>query len=367
MDIYDILENAPLFVTSEPARSCLLALERFLSENSVVLSAIDQKFSAHSAIRWGLPLTFIEPNAFSRTPFLSRFAKPFSLQGELNIDDFSELQAASLLLGVGAASVEPVGRTHEKTHDLNVTILNEPIEVEVTRSQKKAKHIELSQQATEIASHLHSIARPFDLVVHLLDILTPETRTRLYHAANTIGSEDMINEESSWHLRSKPIARAPHEIFTAGEKEETPDWWPTDAVKLFTLSQTLAGPEAKEAPPRVKVCYTAPFSGYLNSAKKKARNFQGTVGNPYLVVIDANNLPNPFDAFQEGLNPLFPRWRHISGVIVFEDYRTTDEIGWTLQLYRNPFANRPLPAGFLGGAAASGAGPSRLVRSQSKT
>jgi hypothetical protein len=330
------------------------------------MSTVSQKLPVRTAIRWGLPLTFVDPNTFSQNPFLSRFAKPFALQGELNIDEFSELQAAGLLLGIGATSVEPVGRTHQKTHDFNVTILNETIEVEVTRSSKKAKHIELSQQATEIASNLHSIARPFDLVVHVLDILAPETRTRLFHAANTIGSEDMINEEGSWLLRSEPVARAPHEIFTAGEKEEKPDWWPADAVALFTISQTLAGPEAKEAPPRAKVCYTAPFSGYINSAKKKARNFQGTAGNPYLVVIDANNLPNPFRVFHQGLNTLFPRWRHVSGVIVFEDYQTTDEIGWTFQLYRNSFAKRPLPTGFLESSAANAAGLSRLVRSRLK-
>ena len=123
-----------------------------------------------------------------------------------------------------------------------------------------------------------------------------------------------------------------------------PTWWAKDDIQLFCLKALVAGPGDKVAAPRVKVRFAAQFNGYLNAAKRKARRFQGSGALPYLIVLDANDLPNPFEAFAEGFSTHFPKWKHISGVLVFVDWRSHDEIGWTWRMFDNPHAARPLPA-----------------------
>ena len=125
--------------------------------------------------------------------------------------------------------------------------------------------------------------------------------------------------------------------------EDTPDWWPTGRIAMFNITASVAGPDTVVALPRTKVCYLVPFDGYLNSAKKKAKRFQGSLGRPFLLVVDVTTLPRAFEVYEKGLAASFGRWKHVSGVLAYERFRTTGEVGWTMQLFRNPFAARPLP------------------------
>ena len=61
------------------------------------------------------------------------------------------------------------------------------------------------------------------------------------------------------------------------------------------------------------------------------------------IAVDVNNLPNPFSAFKEGLQNRLSKWLHVSGILLFQNYFSQNEIGWEWQLFINPNAKRPLP------------------------
>jgi hypothetical protein len=359
MTLRDKLSVPPYLESDQAARRCLDALEIFLTVNSVDISGTST-IDAASAVSWGLPLAILGEQQYTH-PFLARFSKPFSKQSDFNSDDFVELEAAALLLSRGAASLTPVDRTHEKTQDFDLIWSETNIEVEVTKSEAKDVHTSLRIQAQRIAQSINSTIGKFDLVVHVSKLLDTATEARLLDASREITIDQTIEEPNAWLLAAKATTRPVHEVLKAGEVEIQPSWWPSDMVSLFTISLTLAGPDSTKTPPRVKVCYAAPFTGYLNSAKKKARRFQGTLTRPYLMVVNVTDLPDAFEVYRQGLDANFQRWKHISGVLIFEAFKSTNEIGWTFQFYRNLHATRPLPIDMDLALGGSGMGRSRLV------
>lgn len=325
-----------------PFDHCIQRLEDFLIANSVDFSQ-SSPISTATAIRWGFALTYFSAESLT-DPYLSRFSEPFSNRATLDRDAFAELETAAFLLAMGATSILPIDRTHLKTYDFDLNWRSMEIEVEVTRAQAKDQHLFLREQSNQIADQLQLAARPFDLVAHLHGTLSPEDKKRLFAAAKIVECGGTIRQRDKWKLAGVPIARARHEIYRVGEDDldKLPDWWPSNELKLFSILLNSGAPDSEIEPPRVKVCYTASFAGYINPAKRKARRFQGTLSRPYLVAVDVNNLPNSFKEFKKSLDLSFSKWKHISAVLIFEDYNSSSELGWQFQILINPFAIRPL-------------------------
>lgn len=345
MSLTEKISDQAYYGSSIGAKEALEALDHFLALNKVNLSDAFAK-DVTSAIRLGVPLSFLNRDAFDKEPFLTRFAPFFSNSAEMDADAFAELQAAALMFAFGASSIDIVPRSSLKTQDFHVLWGNAEIEVEVTKSSKKLNHIQLGKQAEDVSEALHKLGHSFDLVAHVSELLNVDTRARLLDAASKIKCGATIGEDGSWQVSSKNITREVFELMTVGADDAEPLWWPKNTAKMFSIFQICAVEGSEIAPPQAKLYSAVPLDGYLNSAKKKAQKFQGSASKPYLVAIDVCDLPRPFEVFQKGLDRLFPRWKHISGVLIFKSSISRDTAGWTVQLFRNQAASRPLPEEF---------------------
>lgn len=82
---------------------------------------------------------------------------------------------------------------------------------------------------------------------------------------------------------------------------------------------------------------------------KKADSPQGEVGQPFLVVVDIANLPGAFSEMPRVLTGYLPFWKSISGILLYQDFKHVEKVGWLWRLINNPFAEVPLPEGLHNG------------------
>lgn len=341
----NILKNYHPYKKLDSAEKCISAFESLLVTHKVDLKKLPE-LDANRVIRWGLPLTFIDKSCLTES-FLEQIVKSILKNGSPAADAFAELQAISLLLAIGATSGNKIPVYNDKVHDFDLKWSDETIEIEVTKASIKKAHTIHTVQASNICEDIFAQKRPFDIHLFIADLLSDSSRKKLLKASLSVECEQIISEKNIWELQGVPIERNVYELYTVGKGKQKPPWWPKEVANLFTIKQMGASPESKTAPPQVKVNYAVPLNGYINPAKKKARNFQGSRNKPFLILIEVNNLPNAISAFNAGIYDLFSNWPHISGIILFFDYLSSKEIGWEFKLFVNQNANRPLPDGLI--------------------
>lgn len=340
-----VLKNYGPYLKSTSAETCISVFETLLSIHKVDFEKLPE-LDAMQVIRWGFPLTYIDKSCLSESLF-KKILKSILMTGLPPADTFAELQAISFLFALGATSGNKIPTYNDKVHDFDLKWLDETIEIEVTKASTKDAHISRTDQATIICEEIFSKIKSFDIHLYLADILSDSSRTKLLISASSLECGQIISEKNKWHLQGIPIERNVYELYKVEKNEYKPSWWPKEVANLFTLKQFGAGPESKSAPPQLRINYAVPLTGYLNPAKKKARNFQGTRKNPFLILIEVNNLPDAISAFNTGINDLLNRWSHISGIILFFDYFSHKEIGWEFKLFVNQNAKRSLPKGLI--------------------
>jgi hypothetical protein len=340
----NILESAEYLAQRPVESACVDALENFLRSNYADLFTCTS-INAATAARWGQPLLYLAE--FYSDPFVKKFVEAFSGKASLNEDAFSELQALALMRALGFTRARIVERTSEKTHDFDLSWDDENIEVEVTRAGPKDANLILSQQAEAIANRIYSNSRNFDVIVHISRLLTSGEVDRLISAALHLKTGETKEEKEVWKIVGEEISRAPGVIEFVGESHSLPGWW-RRGMCMFHLHAILQSADSMLPTPRVKIYFPVVYDSYLNPARKKAQKFQGTANLPYVVVIDVSNLPGAFTFFENGLEASLPNWKRVSAVLLFENYKAADQVGWTLQLFKNPGANLPLKEGSRG-------------------
>ncbi len=343
--ITKVLKNYGPYLKSASAESCISAFENLLTIHKVDFEKLPE-LDAMQVIRWGFPLTYIDKSCLSQ-PLFETIVKSILMGGFPPPDKFAEIQAISLLFALGATSGNKIPTYNDKVHDFDLKWSDETVEIEVTKASTKDAHTSRTDQATTICEEVFSKIRSFDIHLYLADILSDSSRNKLLISASNIECGQTISEKNKWHIQGIPIERDVYELYRVEKNESKPSWWPKDVANLFTLKQFGAGPESKSAPPQVRVNYAVPLTGYLNPAKKKAKNFQGTRKNPFVILLEANNLPNAISAFNSGIIDLLGKWPHVSGIIVFFDYFAHKEIGWEFKLFVNQNAKRSLPKGLI--------------------
>lgn len=341
MNFMDRLDNLSFNEKPNLVKELIVSFEAFLIANNVDLSPF-QRFDAQKVISWGLPISFLNKECFS-DPIFAKIIDSILENGAPDPNDFSEIQTIPLLFALGATSVEKVIENNERVHDFNVIWSDALVEVETTKASTKASHIERSKQAYSITELLFNLNMKYDVHAYISDLLEDDLIRSLLKAASNMKCGEVYSNEELWQLECHEITRNIYEIYKVNSSRIKPKWCPKGVANLFSIKQMLAGPESETAPPQVLCNYAVPITGYLNPVKKKARRFQGSSNRPYLIVIDVNNLPNPFVAFEEGLKYRLSKWLHVSGVLIYHNYSSQNEIGWEWQLYNNLNAKRPLP------------------------
>ena len=339
MELRKILDSSDYLLHRPTEAACVDALDQFLRSNSADLSKCTS-INAATAARWGQPLLFL-PELYA-DPYVTRFVDTFSGNATLNEDSFAELQALALMKAMGCTEVRIIGRTSEKSHDFDASWGDERIEIEVTRAGPKDANVILAQQTEAIAQLLYVESRKFDLILHISRRLDDDEIEQLKAASSDLKPGEITTSGDTWHLAGEEIRREPGVIVKVGESHALPTWW-RRGMCMFHIHAILQSDEVPS--PRVKVNWPVVYDGYLNPAKKKAQKFQGTAQRAYVVAIDVTNLPNAFTNFDGGLQASFPNWKRVSAVLLFENHKSAEKIGWNIQLFKNPAANHPLREG----------------------
>ncbi|HED15231.1 MAG TPA: hypothetical protein ENI64_00205 [Gammaproteobacteria bacterium] len=317
MEYSDYLEKTDCYATGEVAKSCLSSLFKCFEANNVNLSSLP-KFNSSVALRKGLPLTYFDQTVF-RCELFSKFCKGYLKNKKFNDNDFAEISSAALLIVLKARDIEPVKRTSKKSYDFDVAWDEDVIEVEVTRAKEKNSWSCRVKQAQEIADFANGLKREFNIHIYLPVILCGIDKYRLRKLIACLVEGERIEEIGKWLLFSEKPYGNP-QVFHEHKKDgNRPEWWPKNSVNGLTMSGMVAVVNQVEPIPRSYVSFSWPFHGYINRAKKKATNFQGSRTKPYLLILDATELINPFGDLNRNFDHYFKEWKHVTAVLVYKN------------------------------------------------
>jgi hypothetical protein len=296
-------------------------------------------------IRLGVSLAYVS-SVDNLDSVRRRIGRAISRGHDPDPSDVAEIDAAALCICLGAISLARVKEKSTKTPDFIVSWSDgKTVDLEVTCARAKPTHIERSEIATNIAQQLHNQnpERTWDLIVHYINPPTTEELSCLIEEALDLQPGLSAEKTGEWHVSAKIPDRDPYTLFTAGQRDKLPTWWPTDTVAPFIFHAAVAGPNATVPPPQVRITYGVPVNAYLNPVQNKAESPQGGVTNPFLIAIDVAELPGAFSTFKRELPKFFSLWKSVSGVMTFQSFIQRAKAGWLWQLTPNPHASAPLP------------------------
>jgi hypothetical protein len=303
-----------------------------------------------SIIAWGLAL-WMTRSLSGVQPLQQKIAEEIIALGSPDPDTFAELSGAGLCVAFGVVDGERIPRGKARTADWRLTWLSgPPVDVEVTTARQKDSHTRRQALAGELAEVLYGGHQECDLVVHIADPTVEEERGAVLAAAEGIRCGETQETLGKWQVRSQEIVRGPTDLLS-GELDTRPSWWSADNARCFVLRGVLAGPKTRRAPAQVRVFFGVPYSSYINPIMKKADSPQGEAGRPFLVVVDIANLPAAFSEMPRALTGYLPFWKSISGILLYQDFKHVEKVGWLWRLINNPFAEVSLPEGLHHGRA----------------
>ena len=342
MKISDYLENIDRYATGEVAELCITSFFKCFEANNIDLKSLP-KFNSSVALRRGLPFTYINPEVYE-IELIKRICNYFSRNHKFNEDDFAEIFAVALLAVLKAENIDTVMHTSEKNYDFDITWFGQTVEVEVTRPGEKDAWSERVSQSSELIDYINKLKFDFNLHIYLNGLFSGDEKIQLYNVISTLKNNQLIEEHGKWAVFSETPHGDPKILFKYEKDKHLPKWWPENVINGFSLSGMVAGPDQTDPIPRIHIRFSCPFKGYINRAKKKATNFQGSRSKPFLLVLDVNALGDPFREFKRNLAYYFKEWKHITAVLIFIDHYDIKEIGWEFQLFINQYATRKFDA-----------------------
>jgi hypothetical protein len=338
MKLENYLEEVDRYATGEVAESCISSLIGCFQANGIDMTKLP-KFESSTALRRGLPFTYINPDAYDDELF-SKVCDYYSKNHKFNENDFSEISTIALLVAIKAKLVGRVERSMEKSHDFDVSWYENEIEVEVTRPGEKDEWSKRVLQSQDIVNYISKLKREFSIFVYIVDLLSQSDLEELQSLISGLTVGNAIEEVGKWSLIAEKPKGDPHVLLEVKKDDRRPAWWPKHALNGFSMFGMAAGEDQTEPLPRIHVKFSCPFKGYINRVKKKATNFQGTRSKPFLLVLDVNELGDAFKEIEKNLEHYFCEWKHITAVLVYADYYSHKEVGWEFQVFVNPYAVR---------------------------
>lgn len=265
-------------------------------------------------------------------------------------DLWSELIVAALLKHYGA-SVEFVPRSSSKTPDFSCSWDGQPaFDVEVTRGKMKAWHIAVQQGLNDFVDAL----APGDVDWHILCFVRDGSDKKLlgdiFDAAVKLRPGERAEQKNDWSVVAVPLAD--REIVLGGQSTEllAPTWWPQNEGGFITNATLLN----EKSNPVVALRSLVPQASYINPIKRKAEHGQHSSGRPYIIALDAGELPRAMDRLPADVERDFPIWTHVSGVLIVSPlfYVTSTKKEFKFRLLANPYADWKMPSQLLDLSAA---------------
>jgi hypothetical protein len=185
-------------------------------------------------------------------------------------------------------------------------------------------------------------------VIHVVDPTDAKALHEVQEAVHHLQEGEFRESAGRWEVRAERIDRDPATLFVAGQ-DEKPEWWPTDHVRAFCFKSLVAGPATIKATAQTRVAVGMPFHRYINPVQHKAEKPQGQVGLPFLIAIDIKDLPGALRGIPSAVEGYLPLWGSVSGILLFQEFHSFEQIGWIGRLIKNPHAAVPLPASIVDG------------------
>ncbi len=298
----------------------------------------------YHALHWGLRL-WMTRSFRGLEDLRAKLAAEIVSDGRPSASLFAELSSAALCAALGAYDGYRVPRSGSPTPDWRLRWPDGPeVSVEVTVASQKEGHRKRRSLALEVAKALFNPSRPHDLVLHLVDPISGPTAQAMAEQARDLSLGSTREQPGQWEIRAAAISRGPKVLLAGGASDLRPHWWEADRVHSFVFRGQVAGRDASEAPPQVRVHYGVPLDAYINPVKKKVDDPQGAKDAPFLIAVNTASLPSAFTELSRVIPANWSIWPHVSGILLYEDTIVSmTTFGWHWRLLVNPHATHPLP------------------------
>ncbi|MTV39511.1 hypothetical protein [Duganella radicis] len=255
-------------------------------------------------------------------------------------DLWSELLVATLMKHM-EASVQFVPRGASKTADLSCNWDGQPcFDVEVTRGKMKAWHQAVQQGLNDFVDALAPGDVDWHIACFVSDASDKEILTKCFAAAARLKPGERAEQEGLWSVTAIPLADRDSIVGGQSSGLYAPTWWPQQEAGFFINGSLLNG----KGNPVVALRSLVPLTSYMNPIKRKAEHGQHTGGRPYVIALDASELPRATTRLPADIELDFPIWTHVSGVLIFSPlfYITSRTKEFKFRLLANPHAEWPM-------------------------
>jgi hypothetical protein len=278
-------------------------------------------------------------------PLLAKVADAIKATGWPSPDDIAELHAA-VLVRPWSDELTCIPRTgSRRTADLLAKIGSDFVEIEVTKAEEKAEQRVRQETGHRLLERLSALSSPYHLVVYFLDSLSEEETDAVVAAASTLSNGSSGETLGRWYVQVGPQTCNTESIELS---TNAPTWWPKQyaAPGSFGGTFTLDGVRVKRS--SIQIQWGLSDKAYRNPIERKASRSQHSGELPFVIALDATQLPGALGWYGQNLADDLPLWDHVSGVIVFRsEIRIVESIGWSYRLFQNPKCTHPLPRAFL--------------------
>lgn len=167
----------------------------------------------------------------------------------------------------------------------------------------------------------------------------------IFDAAVKLRPGERAEQQGDWSVVAVPLAD--REIVVGGQSTEllAPTWWPQNEAGFFTNATLLN----EKGNPVVSLRSLVPQASYINPIKRKAEHGQHSLGRPYIIALDAGELPRAIERLPADIERDFPIWTHVSGVLIVSPlfYVTSRTKEFKFRLLANPHAKWKIPSQLL--------------------
>jgi len=259
-------------------------------------------------------------------------------------DLWSELLVATFLKYYGV-TVQFVPRGPSKTADLDYNWKGQAFDVEVTRGKMKALHVTAQERLNDFVAALV----PGDVDWHIMCFVSDGSDEKIlaetFEAAVKLHPGERSEVQGLWSVVAVPLAD--RDTIAGGQAVEllAPTWWPKKESAFFTTATILNG----KGNPVVALRSLVPHAPYMNSIRRKAEHGQHTVGRPYIIALDASELPGAIERLSPDIERKFSIWTHVSGVLILIPFFYTNSTikKFKFRLLTNPYADSKMPSDLL--------------------
>jgi hypothetical protein len=221
--------------------------------------------------------------------------------------------------------------------------------VEVTSAKQKQINVDLMNFSSRLCRRMMKL-RMCRFELFIAGFLTRTEIRALFRAATEGSSGSKASAGGRWELAIDDYVWREGGFTVRNERYALPSWWKggfdvgglvSGPMRIRITEGKFAGTDSVDNPSVVHFPFK--HDRYLNSIQGKAERFQGAIGAPFIILLDASNLPDFTPGLRAELERKFPEWPHVTAVIAFRRMAVFPRYMGFEAIYVNPHAAHPLP------------------------